>query len=175
MYFNYQQQGVQKPGKILSTMIKQLARQKKVLPNELKQFYKKHYRDASFPSNEQLEAQFSELSKTFDQVFIVMDAMDEFEDRKDFLSIITRFAQRQDSSTKFKVFLTSRRERDIEIAFNRCHFPTIQIEVKKVDVDIAAFVLYQMQQRTWEENGVLIDQALKDKIAYVLTSKSNGM
>lgn len=175
VYFNYQKQDVQSSAKILATMIKQLARQKKVLPDELKQFYRKHYRDAEPPNEKTLEAQFSELSNTFDQVFIVMDAMDEFDDRKTFLPVITRLVKDSSRSITFKIFVTSRRERDIATHFTKCGFPTIQIEAKKVDTDIAAFVQYQINQRDGDGYGFVYTQALKEEIAHTLTSKSNGM
>ncbi|KAH8144849.1 uncharacterized protein LAJ45_11119 [Morchella importuna] len=180
VYFNFQEQGVQKSIKVLSTMIKQLARQKKVLPKELKHFYKQYYREASFPTEGKLDAQLADLSASFDQVFLVMDAMDEFEDREGFLPIISRFAQGSSSihgpprngSTLFKIFVTSRREKDIEKTFTSCNFPTIQIEAKKVDADIETFIQYQLKERSGD---VIMDQKLKDKIAKALISKSSGM
>jgi hypothetical protein len=175
VYFNYKKQDTQNPSKILSTIIKQLARQKRTLPTELKQFYGKYYRDAYLPSDEKLEAQLAELMKTFEQVYLVMDAMDELEDRKKFLPVITRLAQDFGSSINLKIFVTSRREKDIETHFNRCNVPTIQIEAAKVDADIAAFVHDQLER--WDENVTEfpIDQSLRDEIAHALTSKSNGM
>ncbi|KAF8248643.1 hypothetical protein K440DRAFT_642062 [Wilcoxina mikolae CBS 423.85] len=175
VYFNYKKQDVQNPSKILSTIMKQLARQKRVLPDQLKQFYQKYYRDADFPSDEKLEAQLSELMKTFEQVYLVMDAMDELEDRKTFLPMITRLAQDFGSSINLKIFVTSRREKDIETHFNRCKVPTIQIEAAKVDADIAAFVHDQLERCDENFTEFPIDQSLKEEIKYALTSKSNGM
>ncbi|KAF8241497.1 hypothetical protein K440DRAFT_503370, partial [Wilcoxina mikolae CBS 423.85] len=81
IYFNYRKQDVQTPGKVLATIIKQLARQKRTIPDHLKQLHRKYYRNADFPSDEKLEAQLLELMDTFEQVYLVMDALDEFDDR----------------------------------------------------------------------------------------------
>ncbi|KAI5839052.1 ankyrin repeat-containing domain protein [Morchella snyderi] len=181
VYFNFQDQVAQKSTKVLSTMIKQLARQKKVLPDKLKQFYEQYYREASFPTEAKLEAQLADISAEFEQVFIVMDAMDEFDDRNGFLPIISRFAQssssihgsRRNGSTKFKIFVTSRKEKDIERTFTSCDFPIIEIEAKKVDADIKSFVQCQLNERP--AGDVVMDARLKDRIAQTLISKSSGM
>jgi hypothetical protein len=125
-------------------MIKQLTRQKKVLPKALKEFYRQYYVQVSFPTEGKLKAQLEDLSDNFDQVFLVMDAMDEFEDREGFLPIISGFAQRcsPNGSAIFKIFVTSRREKDIEKTFTSHNFPTIQIEAKKVGADIQNFIQY---------------------------------
>ena len=176
VYFSFSRTGAaQNVTKILATIIKQLARQKNVIPEELRQFCRKHYRDADSPSAEQLEARLSELMGTFDQVYLVIDALDEFDDRGSFLPIITGFVQGSDPSVKLKVFVTSRREKDIVVHLTRPGFPTIQIEAQKVDADIAAFVHHQVEQ--WDENvaGFPIDQKLRGEVVHALSTKSNGM
>lgn len=100
-----------------------------------------------------------------------MDALDECEDREHFLPFITGLIQ----EFKFKIFLTSRREKDIVTAFTKGNFPTIQIEATKVNADIAAFVHSQIEIRTGKDNLCEIDEALKNKIEETLVSQSNGM
>ncbi|KAF8539062.1 hypothetical protein BDD12DRAFT_738687, partial [Trichophaea hybrida] len=75
IYFNYKKKDVQTPGKILATIIKQLARQKRTIPDHLKQLYRQYYRNADFPRDEKLEAQLLELMETFEQIYLVMDAV----------------------------------------------------------------------------------------------------
>jgi len=176
VYFSFIRTGAaQNVTKILATIIKQLARQKNAIPEELRQFCRKHYRDADSPNAEQLEARLSELMGTFDQVYLVIDALDEFDDRGGFLPIISGFVQGSDPSIKLKVFVTSRREKDIVVHLTKPGFPTIQIEAQKVDADIAAFVHHQVGQ--WDESvaGFPIDQKLKGEIIHALSTKSNGM
>lgn len=174
IYFNFQD--VQKSTKILATLIKQLCRKKKVLPDHLKRFYKSYTRNVEIPSYEKLQAQLIQLSKSFDRVFFVVDAMDESEDREKFLPLIATLAQEsitQQSPCHFKVFVTSRREKDIVVSFTKGSFPTIEIEATKVDADIATYVKHQIENR--EDSECDIDQILKDKIQTSLVSQSNGM
>lgn len=176
VYFNYQDQTLQKPTKILAALIKQLCRKKKDIPDHLKQFYRSYSREAEIPSYEKLQSQLVELSGTsFDQVFFVIDAMDECENRKQFLPFVTTLAR--ESSCILKVFVTSRREKDILTTFTRgtAGFPTIQVEATKVDADIAAFVHFEIGRRTGDDNFCVIDQELQDKIEKTLVSQSNGM
>lgn len=155
IYFNYQD--VQKSTKILPTLIKQLCRGKKVLPDHLKRFHESYSRNVEIPSYEKLQAQFIELSKTFDQVFFVVDAMDECEDRANFLPLITTLAK--ETSCRLKVFVTSRREKDIEASFTSQSFCTVEIEATKVDADIATFVQFQIETR--KDSTCAISQKLK--------------
>lgn len=160
----------------MATLIKQLCRKKKVLPDDLKRFYKSYSRNVEIPSYDKLQAQLIQLSKTFDQVFFVVDAMDESEDRENFLPLVTTLVQEsvtQRSSCIFKVFVTSRREKDIVASFTKQGFPAIEIEATKVDADIAAYVEYQLENR--EDSECDIDQTLKEKIRDSLVSQSNGM
>lgn len=174
IYFNFQD--IQKSTKILATLIKQLCRKKKVLPDHLKRFYKSYTRNVETPSYEKLQAQLIQLSKSFDRVFFVVDAMDESGDRENFLPLITTLAQEsitQQSPCQFKVFVTSRREKDIVASFTKPSFPTIEIEATKVDADIATYVKYQIENR--EDSECDIDKILKEKIQNSLVSQSNGM
>lgn len=169
IYFNYQ--NIQKSSKILAALIKQLCRGKKVLPDHLKRFHESYSRNVETPSYEKLQAQLIELSKTFDQVFFVVDAMDECDDRANFLPLITTLAK--ETSCTFKVFVTSRREKDIVSSFTPKSFSTIEIEATKVDADIATFVEFQIENRT--DSTCIIDQKLKDRIRDALVNQSNGM
>lgn len=168
IYFDYQ--NVQKSAEILATLINQLCRKKKVLPDHLIRFRESHLRYFDIPSYEELQAQLIELPKAFDQVFFVVDAIDECEDLANFLPLITTLAQT--TSCKFKVFVTSRREKDIAASFTSQSFSTIEIEATKVDADIATFVQFQLETRT--DSTCVIDQELKDKIRDALVSQSNG-
>ncbi|KAA8902670.1 ankyrin repeat-containing domain protein [Sphaerosporella brunnea] len=171
VYLDYKTKNIQNPTKILSTILKQLARQKEVLPEQLRHFFRKYYRDAEFPCVEKIEEQLSTLAATFDRVFLVIDALDELErnERKIFLPIVTRLAQ---SSPLFKIFVTSRREADISKHFGLSKIPTIEIEARKVNTDIQAFVRHQVAH--WDA-GFPLDQGLRDEVIQALTSNSEGM
>lgn len=147
-----------------------------VLPDHLKRFCQSYSRNVESPSFEKLQAQLIQFSKTFDQVFFVVDAMDESQDRQNLLPLITTLAKESGSGQSpcnFKVFVTSRREKDIIASFTKQSFPTIEIAATKVDADIATYVQYQLETR--EDGECVIGQTLKDMIRYSLVSQSNGM
>lgn len=174
IYFTFQD--VQKSTKILATLIKQLCRRKVVLPDHLRRFHKSYTRNVEIPSYEKLQTQLVQLSITFNQVFFIVDAMDESQDRQNFLPMITTLAQEsatEQSSCTFKVFVTSRREKDIVASFTKQSFSTIEVEATKVDADIAAYVQYQIEIR--DDSECDIDPTLKDKIRDSRIFQSNGM
>ena len=85
------------------------------------------------------------LMKSFDQVFVVLDALDECkQDEQDGnLSreqIMNFVLDLTDNLPCAKVFVTSRRETDIRDAFARHKSLTIEIEAKCVTEDIKAYV-----------------------------------
>lgn len=110
---------------------------------------------------------------TFDQVFLTIDALDECQPRKNILDFLSSLSR--ETSCRVKVFVTSRRERDIEIEFARSNFPTLQLEAKKVDEDIKAFVHHEVRRRTVPDNLCLIDDQLQLEIKEALCSRSGGM
>lgn len=171
VYFNFQDPETQKYDKVLAALVKQLCRRRKAFPNQLREKFEL----ADVPTPQELIAQLIALSdsKTFDQVFLIIDALDECEPRKHILSFIDKLAG--GSSCNFKIFVTSRRERDIETTFTRQGFPTLQIQATKVNADIERFVDFEVERRTGEDNFCVINQELKDKIKHALCSQSNGM
>ena len=74
-----------------------------------------------------------------------------------------------------KLFVASRKELDIERAFLRKSFPTIEVEATKVDGDIELYVKAQIEQRLHDGSLTLNNIKLKDKILTALTVNPGGM
>ena len=74
-----------------------------------------------------------------------------------------------------KLFVTSRKESDIERVFRQRSFPKVEIEAERVDHDIAIYVKAQLEQRIQDERLILRKQVLQDKILTTLTTKARGM
>ena len=74
-----------------------------------------------------------------------------------------------------KLFVASRKEPDIERAFQRRSFPTIQVEATKVDHDIELYVKAQIRQRLNDGSLTLDNIMLEDKILTTLTKNAGGM
>lgn len=169
VYFNFQAPETQIYDKVLATLVKQLCRRRNNYPSQLQG----PYRSSNTPTSKELLSQFINLAMTFDQVFLTIDALDECQPRKNILDFLSSLSR--ETSCRVKVFVTSRRERDIEIEFTRSNFPTLQLEAKKVDEDIKAFVHHEVRRRTVPDNLCLIDDQLQLEIKEALCSRSGGM
>ena len=159
--------------------IKQLCRRLSPLPPKLDQSYEKHYKNHSQPSFQELQDLFLTIAQQLDSMFFVLDALDEcsLDQRVDLYKFIAGIVEQRAGMSygTIKLFVASRKELDIEKAFARKSFPTIEIEAAKVDNDIMLYVKAQIEQRL--DNGSLSfsNPILKDKIFHALTSKAGGM
>ena len=162
-----------------------------ILPPRLEEVYERHYPNHSQPNSEELQRIFLATAEYFDSMFLVLDALDECtqdhraELCKFFSKIIelsaisrtveSRLGNAQSTSTIVKLFVTSRKEPDIERVFRQKSFPMMEIEAEKVDHDIAIYVTAQIEQRIKDEQLILRNPLLKDKIFTTLTTKAGGM
>lgn len=173
-YFSFQSEAVaQTPASFLSIIIKQLCRRKTVLSEPLKALHKECSRNDRKPKLAELQDQFRAIVGTFDEVFLVIDALDECskEVRQQLLPYICSLFDQ--CPGKLKAFVTSRPELDIERAFTSAGFPMIKVEATKIEEDIAAYVRYELVHRIHEYCD--IDLALREEIIDILVSQSGGM
>ena len=159
--------------------LKQLCRSMPSLPQELQELYKLHDGNDSQPKSQELKAVFLEIRRKVGRILFVLDALDEcpLDQRKELCEFLLSIAQTSLTSTEgiVKLFVTSRRESDIERAFQQQSIPTIEVEAAKVNNDINVYVRAQIELRL--ENGSLRlrNTALKEKILNTLTAKAGGM
>lgn len=88
------------------------------------------------------------------------------------------FGNQNSASTSrgtIKFFVTSRKDPDIERAFQQKLFPKIEVEAAKVDGDIALYAKAQIESRVEDGRLVLQNMELKRKILTALTTKAGGM
>ena len=114
--------------------LKQLCRAMQSLPLELQDVYNKHYYNDSYPKYDELRVAFLAIIQQFGRIFFVLDALDgcRSDQRKDLCDFILSLASTASTDTNqgiVKLFITSRKEPDIEQAFLRKSIPIIQIEV----------------------------------------------
>ena len=150
------------------------------LPSKLQEVYEQHYRNDSQPKYKELRDLFLAIMQQFGCVYFVVDALDECtpDEREGlckFLLSITEIASTSTSQETVKVFITSRKESDIERAFQQKGIPTIEIEATKVDTDIEVYVRAQIELRLNSGSLSIRDMTLKSKILSALTAKAGGM
>lgn len=135
VYYNYQQTEQQKLPAIVCALIKQLCRKKAVVPPG----FLKTKQDALPPSELADLAIFVTLAQEFKELFILVDALDEcLHERRH--EAIGFFRALMSALPCAKVFVTSRKEIDIEAAFRSDITPTVQVGAKNTSQDIANYV-----------------------------------
>ena len=153
--------------------MKQLCRKKDVIPPWLLRF--KH--DSYHSSTASTQDSFISLARTFDEVFLVIDALDECpkDERSHIIQFITEVTN---TLPRTKVFVTSRRESDIVDAFESSNTPTIKIEAENVAADIKLFVTTEVNRLRRGYGGKrlqLQNDTLEERIIRILTDKAEGM
>lgn len=108
-------------------------------------------------------------------MFFVVDALDECTvvERKSLCHFFLSITNTSTSQGTIKLFITSRKEPDIEKAFQL--IPTIQIKAEKVNSDIEVYVKAQIELRLQNGDLNIKDITLKDKILSALTTEARGM
>lgn len=157
----------------MATFIKQIARTKEDLPAELEKLFDHHNRNAGKSSYTELCQLFLAISKHFDRVFVVLDALDESDSsrRPELILFLCDIAKSTEGNVK--LFITSRKEPDIERSFS--DVPTIQIEATKVAEDIELYVEAELERRLKEGTLKMRDLSLKDDILQALLGRAGGM
>lgn len=150
----------------------------KPLPRQLDELYQAHYESHSQPSLQELQGVFLAIVQQFNCVFLVLDALDEctLDQRAQLCQFFAGIVDLSDMGHGLvKLFVASRKELDIERAFIRKSFPTMEVEAKKVDCDIELYVKAQIEQRLQDGSLTLNNVLLKDKIFTALTTNAGGM
>lgn len=162
----------------------------KRLPHQLQEAYKTHKKKDSQPSGGELKSIFLTIALQFNSMFLVLDALDEctLDQRAELCSFFsdiiesridgasrTSNSSSSDLSTSrgiVKLFVTSRKEPDIERVFQQKSFPKIEIEAAKVNRDIAVYTEAQIESRLKDGRLSLKNMRLKNMILDALTTKA---
>jgi hypothetical protein len=137
----------------------------------------KSKRDALLPSFGVLQGMFQSLAKSFQEVFLMVDALDECsaDDRQHIIGFLTNLV---DTLPNIKVFVTSRKESDIAQAFEDSKTPTIKIEAQNVAEDVSSYVRAEVKRLRQGYNGKklhIVSDALEETIIKTLSQKAEGM
>ena len=138
-FFRYQAVNKQRSSHVIATLIKQICRRRDNVAQFLLDQHQSHERDDRKPMLEDYISGFFALAQEFDQIFVIIDALDECkeESRHEILEFIADIIGNLPCA---KVFVTSRRESDIAEFFDQLQAPTIQIQAKNVQKDIEVYV-----------------------------------
>ena len=153
--------------------LKQLCRTMQSLPLELQTVYNHHYSNHSQPKYEELRTVFLAFIRHFGHIFFVLDALDECttDEKKPLCDFMLSLANSTDQGI-IKLFVTSRKESDIELAFRQKFIPIIEVDAAKVNSDIEVYVKAQIELRHELKHK---NVELKKKILNALTTRAGGM
>lgn len=164
---------------ILALFIKQLCYKLDEIPQRLLAFYKEFDETSRTPTKIQYVSELKFLIKSYPEVYIFVDALDEFdpsvrdsENRKYFINILQELANYHSS---IKVFITSRRESDIESALSMHQTPVIKMEAKDIGKDIETFIRGRIEEWVKDSNSYCPGPKLREKILLKLVEQANGM
>lgn len=173
VYYNYQSLELGDLSNVISALMKQLCRKKDAIPPWLLKFKHDSYHSSSASSQDS----FISLATTFNEVFLIIDALDECpkDERPHIIQFITEVT---DKLPRAKIFVTSRRESDIVDAFESSNTPTIKIEAENVAADIKLYVTDEVNRLRRGYGGKklqLQNDSLEEEIIRTLTDKAEGM
>ena len=159
---------------LFALFIKQLVWKVRQLPHIVRDFGRQYMSDARNPSLEKYVNILRDISQDFDRIFLIIDSLDECEENER-QSVIRSCQDLLSVLPSYRVFITSRREDDIEREFLRQKLPMIQIEARNTKADIKAFVEKEVSKLITSNELRLQNQDLKQRIISTLVDESDGM
>ncbi|THY06126.1 hypothetical protein D6D03_02557 [Aureobasidium pullulans] len=170
-YFSFTDPTFHGAAPLILALLKQLCQQRRSVPDILS----KAKQEAREPASVSSAETFVEVARSFQQIFVVIDGLDECPERQrpailDFIidaSGVTSFC------TKF--FVSSRREGDIHSHFNFLKSPVIELEAGLITPDIIKFVHEEVSRRRIVSELHIQEKSLLEEVIHKLIEKSNGM
>jgi hypothetical protein len=170
-FFDYRDPGKQTTKKAFETILAQMARQDSAVLSYLEK-KTQVYRDTKSTCNlRSLYGMFLEcLSVSNRKVTVLIDALDECRERPVLLQALEEILTKR---AKARVFLTSRKEFDIEKALSS--LPQIHLDGNNMAADIKSFVESQVSSLIRDRKIRIRDPVLGREIQEALCAKADGM
>ncbi|KAJ5093256.1 hypothetical protein N7456_009117 [Penicillium angulare] len=172
-YCDYKDKQKQSPTRILSTLLSMLASRNDEVFERIQEFFEKQLKEnpAYTPEFDELLNNFSHfLGDSFEEIYIVVDALDESEDRECVACALKTISETCQYSN---IFVTSRHEIDIARTYEG--LPSTTIEATDVAGDIDLYVTAEVTAKIKARKLKLRDPALADVICETLIKGAQGM
>ena len=173
-FFDFDDPDKQRPENMMRSLLSQLSLHCVNVPPVLEKLYLSCLSGDRIPSFEAVLKTFHQMATAFDNTFIVLDALDECNQRPELLKSIDEMMSWKD--TNLRVLVTSRKEKDIEdsvlpLTKNKAR---VCIQSALVNADICAYVHNQLQTnrklQRWQYKP-----EVRMEIENTLMEKANGM
>lgn len=176
-YCDFRDADSQRPESVIGALLCQLILQLESWPTVIDRSMERHTADDGrvySPKYEELERLLMQVLISLSplaagmRVTLVIDALDECSDREKLLQLLISVAN--NTGCNIRVFVTSRREPDIEqILKNQ---PQVPLRESEVDRDVAIYVEHTMKTAT---GFTKLNDSLREFVAQSLVSGCNGM
>jgi len=177
-YFRFDDTNKQTTDGLIRSLLKQLCAQAPNIPISVKEL--RRFLDVGHqPDTENLENALYDTIQCFENVYIILDALDECpliaNERDRLLDFLVRIGDRM--LHNLHLLYTSRKERDIETAFDvtiteeKMQMLDLGVSLKEVNRDIEAYIdleLKSAKHRSWPPE-------IKSEIRTALVEKADGM
>ncbi|KAH8790716.1 ankyrin repeat-containing domain protein [Hyaloscypha finlandica] len=170
-YFDYKDINKRDSRKAIETLIVSMSRQSPAALAYVEDISKK-YRE--FKSQCTFPSLCSILKKCLDfqqRNFIILDALDECNDREELLPFLVELSKTESSG--LNLLMSSRRETDIQRQLD--HLPQITLAEASNAHDIDLYIQSRLQEMINGKKLKLRDPSLQEEIFQCLTSRANGM
>jgi hypothetical protein len=174
-YCDYKDPKTQEPRAILGSLVKQLALTNKRALKAVGEYWERHSVHESLNtqvpiSAEQLCDLLRSLSAYFDNIHIIVDALDECGDPR--AKVVEHFASlNTEKDCNIKLLLASRAEPDIERVLQ--NFAHSSIVANKMDLKL--YVHSEMERRLRDDTLNVQSETLKEEIMAHLVDRADGM
>lgn len=172
-YCDYKDTATQDPINILGSLAKQLAMHDMQSLERLEEFYNRHHSEdplsATFVA-EDLRDLISEISKSFDNTYIIVDGLDECASHRS-LTVELLSSLNSAGCNRVRTLFASRDEHDIRSKLQ--DYATISIAARSSDLRM--YVAAELQSRMDKGQLVLRNPFLKEYIMERLVEKADGM
>jgi ankyrin repeat domain-containing protein 50 len=172
-YFDFNDTEKQEVSNFVSSLIAQLCSKVVDLPEQLKELHKRCNNGQEKAAMHELKAALSGMVKDFEDVFIIVDALDECPkngEREELLGLITEM--KSWSPSNLHLLATSRQEPDIKEALTSLTNSAITIQGSEVESDIKLHIVRELatdpKLKNWSSD-------IKFEIESTLVAGANGM
>lgn len=169
-YFDFHNHEKQKYESLLRSLIVQLSMQCTKTPPCVEKLFSHNLSGLKQPSAKSLVSILQEVLQELQEVFVIIDALDECDDRADLLEHLECMFNWQ--LDQLHILATSRKERDIEDSFELLSIAQLAIEMDNVNPDIQTYIRGRVEKDARLKKWPAL---VKLEIEDALMAKADGM
>lgn len=175
-FFDFNDKRKQDPDLMIRSLICQFSRHCVKVPTSLESVYTSYKKQQQQPTRDALLDVLQEIILRYPQSYIILDALDECENRMELLAIIEKITNWQRDNGKLHILVTSRKEREIQDSLESLleKANIISLQNALVDDDIREYVRKKLLEdrnlRKWRN-----DIGVCNEIEVALMEGAQGM